>query len=248
MAYTKKVQGRSYPYLYNISMTVGSYQKVIPPEERAEREKRNQESADRLNKSLGQQRTAWDMQRKAALRSYEAKVNQRKEDAARGGRYDTSNLPPKPNLEPFNKKPVKPLPVPQSETAYGPNKRDDVMLVQYLLKRVYQQGHRTQPPLNQANGTAELKVDGLYGPKTQKAITDFQLEMRRNGRSIATDGCVDPERGDSTTSSISKTGYTISWLNEYFWNLYPELAPNIAVDPECPPELKASLNQNAMAA
>jgi len=37
-----------------------------------------------------------------------------------------------------------------------PNKRDDVMLVQYLLKRVYQQGHNCNPQLNQANGTAEL--------------------------------------------------------------------------------------------
>jgi peptidoglycan hydrolase-like protein with peptidoglycan-binding domain len=86
-----------------------------------------------------------------------------------------------------------------------------------------------------------LKIDGLYGPKTQKAIEQFQLEMRCNGRSIATDGCVDTELGDSATSSISKTGYTISWLNKYFWILYPWLAPDITIDPECPAELKQAV-------
>ncbi len=126
-------------------------------------------------------------------------------------------------------------------SSYEPNRKDDVMLVQYLLKRVYQQGHNAQPPLNQQNGTAQLKIDGLYGPKTQRAIEQFQLEMRRNGRNIATDGCVDPELGDSSTASISQTGYTISWLNKYFWVLYPELAMNISADPECPMELKQSL-------
>jgi len=65
--------------------------------------------------------------------------------------------------------------------------------------------------------------------------------MRRNGRNIATDGCVDSELGDSTTSSISKTDYTISWLNKYLWVLYPYLAPDIRLDPECPPELKQAV-------
>ncbi len=163
MAYKKIVQGRSYPHLYNVTMTVGS--------------------------------------RKAFSQT------------ATGSSYTSS---------------------------YEPNKRDDVMLVQYLLKRVYQQGQNAQPPL-QANGTATLKIDGLYGPKTQKAIEQFQLEMRRNGRNIATDGCVDSELGDSATSSISKTGYTISWLNKYFWILYPGLAPDIRIDPECPAELKQAV-------
>jgi peptidoglycan hydrolase-like protein with peptidoglycan-binding domain len=86
-----------------------------------------------------------------------------------------------------------------------------------------------------------LKIDGIYGPKTQSAIEQFQLEMRRNGRSIATDGCIDPEPGDSSVSTISHTGYTISWLNKYFYLLYPERFPNLALDPECPTELRTSV-------
>jgi peptidoglycan hydrolase-like protein with peptidoglycan-binding domain len=34
-------------------------------------------------------------------------------------------------------------------------------------------------------GTTELTIDGLYGPKTQKAIEQFQLEMCRNERGTA---------------------------------------------------------------
>jgi len=178
MAYKKQVQGRSYPHLYNVTMTVGS------------------------RKSLSR-------------------------EVVKGGDYDG-------------------MVITSYSASYEPNKRDDVMLVQYLLKRVYQQGHNCNPQLNQANGTTELKIDGLRGPKTQKAIEQFQLEMRRNGRNIATDGCVDPELGDSATSSISKTGYTISWLNKYFWILYPYLAPDISIDPECPAELKYAVSNGSL--
>ncbi len=176
MAYKKQVQGRSYPHLYNVTMTVGS------------------RKALKLGSAAG---------------------------AAAG-------------------KPATIL-----TSSYEPNKRDDVMLVQYLLKRVYQQGHNAQPPLKSGSGDphspAALKIDGLCGSKTQGAIEQFQLEMRRNGRNIATDGCVDSERGESATASVSKTGYTISWLNKYFWILYPLLAPDISIDPECPPELKQAV-------
>lgn len=190
MAYKKQVQGRSYPHLYNVTMTVGS------------------------RKSMQQ-------------------TNHISSRQVRAGKFGVS------------------VPVTEKHTtytaSYEPNKRDDVMLVQYLLKRVYQQGQNVQPPLSQNTGAAQLKIDGVYGPKTARAIEQFQLEMRRNGRSIATDGSVDPERGDSAYSSVSKTGYTISWLNKYLWVLYPWLAPDITVDPECPPELKYSLSTSAPA-
>ena len=168
MAYKKTVQGRPYPFLYNVSMTVGT---------------RKEMHKEQIGQGItGTSLTSW----------------------------------------------------------YMPNKRDDVMLVQYLLKRVYQQGETYNPPLR-GNGTKELKIDGMYGLQTQSAIEHFQLDMRRYGRNIATDGCVDSELGNSPFSSISKTGYTISWLNRLFWDLYPELAPDIRLDPECPPELKQAV-------
>lgn len=123
-------------------------------------------------------------------------------------------------------------------SSYEPNKRDDVMLVQYLLKRINQEWEKHgHPPL----GGSSLKIDGMHGPKTQKAIEQFQLELARNGRNIATDGCVDSERGETQYSSISKTGYTISWLNATLWSMNPTLAADITKDPECPAELKGSI-------
>jgi hypothetical protein len=192
MAYRKPVMGRSYPFIYNVTMAVGSRKSV-------------QQVPQISFHSIGVGRVGSTI--------------------------------PVPNV---NTKPV--------QTASGePNKRDDVMLVQYLLKRVYQQGHNCSPQLG-ANtwgdpheSPAGLKIDGFYGPKTARAIEQFQLEMRRNGRNIATDGCVDPEIGDDSVSSISKTQYSISVLNEFFWRLYPSLAPHITIDPECPPELRQSL-------
>ncbi|HVE57644.1 MAG TPA: hypothetical protein VNB22_12495 [Pyrinomonadaceae bacterium] len=191
MAYKKAVQGRTYPFLYNVTMTVGSRKSVwkstvITPQQP-------------VKTGMGQMGT--QTATKTAVTNYTA--------------------------------------------SYEPNKRDDVMLVQYLLKRVYQRGQNCNPPLKSGVGDphspAALKIDGFCGPKTQGAIEHFQLEMRRGGKNIATDGCVDTERGGSSTSSVSKTGYTISWLNKYFWVLYPELAPDISADPECPPELKQAV-------
>ena len=186
MAYKKTVQGRSYPFLYNVTMTVGARHSI---------------------------------QKTTTMTTKQVPVGI-------GGRIN--------------------IPVPVNSTivkkSYEPNKRDDVMLVQYLLKRVYQKGHYCNPQLNPAGGAATLKVDGIYGPQTAGAIAQFQLEMRRSGKNVATDGCFDSELGDDAISSISKTVYAISLLNEYFWSLYPVLAPDISIDPECPPELRQSLS------
>jgi hypothetical protein len=134
---------------------------------------------------------------------------------------------------------------------HQPNCRDDVMLVQYLLRRVYEKAQEAQPPLNPNAGSAwcsgqlvsitQLKVDGNWGTQTQSAIEQFQLELQKRGINIAADGCVDPEKEGHSTLAFSKTSQTISWLNKYFWMLWSLLAPNVAHDPECPRELKRSL-------
>jgi hypothetical protein len=186
MAHKKQVQGRSYPHLYNVTMTVGS------------------------RKSLEHQQVTG---------FHEIPV---------GNTYAV-------------------IPVERITTVYKsstePNKYDDVMLVQYLLKRIYQKAHEYQPPLNPRVSSrfsiAEIKVDGFYGPRTQASINHFQLELRRQGYSIITDGCVDPERTDSGFATISGEAYTITQLNAGFFEKYP---PGfLESDPECPPELKSSI-------
>jgi hypothetical protein len=87
-----------------------------------------------------------------------------------------------------------------------PNRQDDVMLVQFLLKQFYAAPDR--------QGTApvgEMKVDGMWGPTTARWILAFQLRMKHHHGAIFADGRVDPAR--SFVSSISHTVYTIIWLN-----------------------------------
>lgn len=125
--------------------------------------------------------------------------------------------------------------------AASTNKSDDVMLVQYLLKRVYQKGSMVQPPLINLKIGNDMKIDGIWGPNTQGAINKFQLELYNAGRNIATDGVIDPDETPDGLSTVSLTGYTISYLNKYFSNQYPEYYANIALDPICPPKLKIAL-------
>lgn len=191
MAYKKSVSGRRYPFLYNLTMSVGNY-------------KSGQYVTTIAQTSDGHSNSPFKVSGWSHVSGHEKQVH---------------------------------------HSASQPNKRDDVMLVQYLLKRVYQHGLNATPQLNPASGAAFLAIDGWHGPKTQAAIERYQLEMRQNGRNIAVDGCVDPEPGDSAHSTISQTAYTISWLNTYLYLLNPALFQDITKDPECPAELATALRR-----
>lgn len=93
----------------------------------------------------------------------------------------------------------------------APNKRDDVMLVQYCLKHIWANPTAFESPLPPP-ASGEMKVDGLCGPTTRKWIIEFQFLALKRGHPIATDGLVDKVI-ESFTSSISNTVYTIIKLN-----------------------------------
>src|SRR5262245_38868920 len=61
------------------------------------------------------------------------------------------------------------------------NRRDDVMLVQYFLKRIYQ----FTPGLIAPEGI--MTVDGFNGPITQRWIVAFQNDVKNAGLSILPD-------------------------------------------------------------
>jgi Putative peptidoglycan binding domain len=106
------------------------------------------------------------------------------------------------------------------------NHRDDVKLVQYLLSAL---GYK-------------LDVDGMCGPKTQKALSQYQMLLKSQGFSVMADGRMDRTKGGSATGSISHTVYTIIWLNQHVRGTNPGawlslrqfvyLKPAAAVDPE----------------
>jgi peptidoglycan hydrolase-like protein with peptidoglycan-binding domain len=100
------------------------------------------------------------------------------------------------------------------------NHKDDVMLVQLLLRRHYlsrsNAGLTTDPALI-------VKVDGIFGDKTAGAIVAYQ----RNGGSLV-DGKVDPGRT------------TIRTLNVLYKTEYPQYGGKPYSDPEAPLLLKQS--------
>lgn len=91
--------------------------------------------------------------------------------------------------------------------ATGVNLNGDVKLVQYMIKNIY------------GSQAAGLVVDGWIGPTTNSWIKKFQNDMKAKGNKIATDGLVN--RAFGSTSSVSKTIYTIVALNACLKSMNP---------------------------
>lgn len=89
-----------------------------------------------------------------------------------------------------------------------PNHRDDVMMIQYMLRHLY------VGALAYMKLPGEMKVDGICGPVTINWILTYQRQGRMRGVSVLVDGRVDRIRDKSTfTGSISKTIYTLFGIN-----------------------------------
>lgn len=117
-----------------------------------------------------------------------------------------------------------------------PNQRNDVLLVQHLLRLAWADGGGSKgyrPP----GETQPLAVDGIYGPKTGKFIKFFQEEVGRRGTTLTKDGRVDPVRSGGSMGSLSATYYTILALNAARNSRQPGNQGDIAKDPGFPVEL-----------
>lgn len=123
----------------------------------------------------------------------------------------------------------------------SPNRRDDILLVQWLLHRVY-----ADHPLFTAPPPGDITVDGLVGPQTVAWIAAFQADVCRLGLSCTVDGRVDA--APKATVGDSRTPYTILWLNAALRAANPATFEDPASDPDLPPELISALQTNADAA
>jgi hypothetical protein len=128
-----------------------------------------------------------------------------------------------------------------------PNRRDDVLLVQFLLRVAMEDN----PPKNVGYRPPDerpITVDGLFGRQTAAYIRYFQEE---DGRRVqqgqfqfapATDGRIDPVASGTAFGAHSKTLYTIVDLNIVYVNRHgTQLHENISRDPLFPKELTKSL-------
>jgi hypothetical protein len=119
----------------------------------------------------------------------------------------------------------------------APNRRDDVFLVQTLLRGIQTADAYRRP--NRPNGGV-MAIDGTFGPITAEAIVHFQTVSRALGENITIDGRVDRcnifGRGPLTGAP-----YTILRMNRvYQQNLCGDLYTLPFVN-ECPPELSRAL-------
>jgi hypothetical protein len=108
------------------------------------------------------------------------------------------------------------------------NMVEDVMLVQFFLKKFYE---RFPSP------KGELKVDGVCDPVTSTWIKAFQTLMKNT---VHPDGIISRARTGTPRSSKTQTVYTIIWLNKFIrmkdednqWFL------NLFSNPNVPPRLR----------
>jgi hypothetical protein len=115
----------------------------------------------------------------------------------------------------------------------APNRKDDVMLVQYMLKRIYEKPVYKKGTFSKQQTV--MVVDGLCGPITIQWITRFQLDCRDTfgGHGGVVDGRVD--------RSSASTTYTIDYINDAFRLHYSEIWENMPVHPDVPAEVRAAL-------
>ena len=80
-----------------------------------------------------------------------------------------------------------------------PNARDDVLLVQTLLKLA--NFVRFTPALGPVERSAEIAVDGYFGPQTKRMIVAFEDDQKLHRRFFVADGIVEPSPKDGYTRS-----------------------------------------------
>lgn len=96
--------------------------------------------------------------------------------------------------------------------ARGHNRREDVLLVQALLRIFYYEvGFENCPPPSGENGIA---VDGFHGSSTQRHINHVQQQFIAVGNDTGNDGLIDPFRTPYEGSLITKHHYTLVLLND----------------------------------
>jgi hypothetical protein len=131
----------------------------------------------------------------------------------------------------------------------APNRRDDVMLVQYFLKAIadYSKKFATYLPFTAGKWSPPetgkpFLVDGWMGSDTAAWIKSYQDAVAKPGYGILVDGRIDRALGIS--GSISHTVYTILWLNQDFLSAQRPKFDALEDDAEAPDELRAAIRSS----
>ena len=127
------------------------------------------------------------------------------------------------------------------------NNKDDVALVQKLLRYIYvETDHARNKGFAVPRGTPDIGVDGKFGPTTSKYILHFKQHARALGFSVFFDAVILPFGPDEfQKSAVTKTTFTMRLLLTSAQNADDEAQgrklDRLAFDPGTPAELRDSL-------
>jgi hypothetical protein len=116
------------------------------------------------------------------------------------------------------------------------NDRDDVLLVQHLLRVAWSDAPNSKgfrPP----GEMQPLSVDGVWSPRSAKFLKFFQEEAKRRGARVLLDQRVDPCLTGGTKGSLSHSFYTALALNAARNSRQSGNQADISKDPGYPAEL-----------
>lgn len=124
-----------------------------------------------------------------------------------------------------------------------PNRRDDVLLVQFFLRAMWTRENRPGDKQTMGvPGKPPLAVDGRFGPDTQAAIKRFQ-DLYHEGK--LSDGVVDVVPPGQSVGPHRRLPYTMIGLNTMFAGFFgKEKHLLISDEPDFPHELRLKFYVN----
>ena len=122
------------------------------------------------------------------------------------------------------------------------SKQEDIMLVQFLLKKVAEKAPPNSEKARKAFALMkQVAISGRIDETTTNAIIAFQEGMRRSqSHSVIVDGRVSRARGYYYSGT---TFCTIVSLNGYMRKHYPQKWPRLQDFPDCPGALGQALSR-----
>jgi peptidoglycan hydrolase-like protein with peptidoglycan-binding domain len=123
------------------------------------------------------------------------------------------------------------------------NRRDDVMLVQTLMKLA--NFTRFTPALGPVEASRDIAVDGFFGPQTKRMIKAFEADRQSARLLLVADGVVESSPKDGFTRA--GVLYKIVHLNRSAKNAAGEFRyANLPFDPATHPILRGALEPGAV--
>ncbi len=122
-----------------------------------------------------------------------------------------------------------------------PNRKDDVLLVQFFLKVISEGPQKSQYA---PAGRPPMKCDGLWGSNSQAYLNQYisANSAANPGAPLTADGRVDPVAGGKFLGSRTGNLYTILALNKSYSLVRGQaMFSDITTDGVFPPDLKSSL-------